>query len=1191
VSRKQTAKKHSSRKQPAKKAAKKGAPTEKKKSPTPAKKKSKLEMEALESRILLSGTWVDAATGAALGGATSGADTFTGTSGIDFADGQGGDDHLIGAGGSDILSGGSGNDLLEGGSGNDVLSGGSGDDILRGGTGINIMDGGSGTDVIDYSDVTVPLKVTIAGTSATITGAGIADVATGFEEVVGSAASDTFTITSPTAGAVYSIDGGGGRNDLLKLTTYSSSQATFLKDSLVVNMGGGNSFTVDYENIDSIQFSDLTLLTGGSQAALEGDTVALTPPTAALGGIRTYTWTQLSGPAVTLSSANTSSPTFTAPEMDSDESLVFKVQMTVGGITTTTLVTVDVGEELSADAGTDQSVNEGASVTLDAAGSDWASSEVFSEVSRLLPSDGAAGDVSGFSVSVDGTLAAVSAHNSDSGASNNGAVYLFEKSGDSWTQAAKLVPTDAEPNRFFGFSVDVSGNNVLVGAIGEDDAGLRSGAAYVFSKVNGSWTQAAKLTAPDGAAGDLFGAKVSISGNVAVVGASQDDDGGTNSGSAHVYEFNGTTWNHMAKLNAADPTADGLFGHQVSVSGNSIIVGSQGHTGLGLSSGAAYIFEKTGGVWAQTAKLAPATAGLAGFFGSSVAISGDTAVVGSATERQFGAAYVYQKTGGAWQQVSRLTASDFNVQDRFGAAVDISGDRIVVGAFLDDQAGSNSGAAYVFKKDAGTWTELTKITSSTAGVADQFGMGVAVSGGTVIVGSPFDDDSGSNSGSATTFSGSQSNMTYSWSQTGGPAVTLSSASAQKPSFTAPEGLSNSTLTFQVTVSDGIHTSVDTVNVLVNADNDAPTARAGADQTVNEGAVVSLSGAASTDPEAQGLTYQWSQTAGPTVALSSSTAVAPTFTAPEGLSNTSVTFQLTVSDGVNTSVDSVTIAINRDNDAPAANAGADQTVDEGTLVSLSASGSSDPEGQGLTYQWVQTSGPTVTLSSGSSASPTFTAPQGLLNTSVTFQLTVSDGVNTSIDSVTIAINSDNDAPAANAGADQTVDEGALVSLSASGSSDPEGQGLTYQWVQTAGPAVVLSSSTSSSPSFVAPNGISNTSVTFQLTVSDGANTSVDTVTVAINCDDDAPAVDAGADQRVAPTTRVTLAATASDPENQGLTYTWTQISGTAVALTNANTATARFSAPAVASPTTLVFQVAVSDGVNTSLDTVSIIISP
>ena len=438
-------------------------------------------------------------------------------------------------------------------------------------------------------------------------------------------------------------------------------------------------------------------------------------------------------------------------------------------------------------------------------------------------------------------------------------------------------------------------------------------------------------------------------------------------------------------------------------------------------------------------------------------------------------------------------------------------------------------------------------------------------------------------------------LNYNWVQTSGPAVRLSSSKDGQPTFTAPEGLTNTTVTFDLVVRDGTISSVsDSVTITINADNDAPTANAGPDQSVEEGDTVTLTGLASTDPEAQSLTYNWVQTSGPAVTLSDATAARPTFAAPEGLTNTTVQFALTVSDGTNTSsVDTVAITINADNDAPSANAGVDQTVTEGAVVTLTGLASTDPEGQSLTYTWVQTSGPAVTLSNANAAQPTFTAPEGLTNTTVEFSLTVSDGTNTSsVDTVAITINADNDAPSANAGPDQTVTEGAVVTLTGLASTDPEGQSLTYSWVQTSGPAVTLSNANAAQPTFTAPEGLTNTTVEFALTVSDGTNiSSVDTVSVKINADNDAPTIDAGADQIANPGAKVQLHATARDPEGQALTYSWRQLSGTKVELSTPKSPDSSFVAPSAAARETIVFAVDVSDGVTTATDKISIEIGP
>ena len=309
------------------------------------------------------------------------------------------------------------------------------------------------------------------------------------------------------------------------------------------------------------------------------------------------------------------------------------------------------------------------------------------------------------------------------------------------------------------------------------------------------------------------------------------------------------------------------------------------------------------------------------------------------------------------------------------------------------------------------------------------------------------------------------------------------------------------MTFQVTVDDGNDSSTDTVDITVNdlGGNNPPIADAGLDQNVVEGTVgVMLDGTGSSDPDSDPITYSWVQTLGTTVTLVNPTTAQPTFTAPAATQT--LTFELTVDDGTDSSTDTVDIIVNTVpvNNPPIANAGIDQTVNEGDAVTLDASGSLDLDSDPITYSWVQTFGTTVTLSDPVAIQPTFTAPAA--TQTLTFELTVDDGTDSSTDTVDIIVNTVpvNNPPIANAGIDQTVNEGDAVTLDASGSLDLDSDPITYSWVQTLGTAVTLSDPTLDRPTFTAlPVGSAGETLTFEVTVTDGTDSSTDTVDIIVN----------------------------------------------------------------------------------------------
>ena len=283
---------------------------------------------------------------------------------------------------------------------------------------------------------------------------------------------------------------------------------------------------------------------------------------------------------------------------------------------------------------------------------------------------------------------------------------------ESLNEVKKLTASDAQAQDKFGSSVAVSGDTAVVGAGAEDAGGTDAGAVYVLERNaggTGNWGEVKKLTASDAEAGDIFGVSVAVSGDTVVVGAVYDDDGGTDAGAAYVFQRNEggvDNWGEVQKVTASDAQADDQFGISVAVSGDTAVVGATFFLRFGGSNvGAAYIFlrnEGGAGRWGEMKKLTVPQAIAGDQFGFSVAVSGDTVIVGYAgVARSFaGAAFVYQPNeGGAgnWGRVKTLTASDAQAGDEFGHSVAATGDTAVVGAWFENARGSEAGAAYVFE--------------------------------------------------------------------------------------------------------------------------------------------------------------------------------------------------------------------------------------------------------------------------------------------------------------------------------------------------------------------------------------------------------------------------------------------------------------------------------------------------------------
>jgi hypothetical protein len=366
---------------------------------------------------------------------------------------------------------------------------------------------------------------------------------------------------------------------------------------------------------------------------------------------------------------------------------------------------------------------------------------------ELTPSDAEGGEFFGTSVAVSGKTIVVGAFYETVGSNGNqGAAYVFAESDGAWTQQAELTASDGALGDYFGRSVAVSGNTIIVGAPDHTvGSNTWEGAAYIFSKDGGTWTQQAELTSSDGKAYDTFGISVAVDGSTAMVGASAHPASGQGlpgPGATYVFVRSGPTWKQRAELAASDGAAADAFGCCVAISSGTAIVGSPNHPfSTSPGPGSAYIFVGSGGTWSQQVELTAPDGAPYDQFGN-VALDGGTAVVGASghtvgSNTGQGAVYVFAQSGTTWSQQAELTASDGMAGDGLGFSVGVSDGTALAGA-NGHTVGSNpyQGAAYVFAQNGGTWTQQAELTASDGAAYDAFGWSAALSGNTAVMGAP-----------------------------------------------------------------------------------------------------------------------------------------------------------------------------------------------------------------------------------------------------------------------------------------------------------------------------------------------------------------------------------------------------------------------------------------------------------------------
>ena len=343
----------------------------------------------------------------------------------------------------------------------------------------------------------------------------------------------------------------------------------------------------------------------------------------------------------------------------------------------------------------------GAAYVFTRSGTSW------SQQAKLTGSDATTNDNFGWSVDISGDTIVVGSKNASSGSTTYvGAVYIYTRSGTSWSQQAKLQPSSVSQMQLFGQSVAISGDTIVIGAEGEtNSSGSQAGSVYVYTRSGTSWSQQANFVGSDTAAGDYFGQSVQMENDTIIASASQI--GGDAAGAVYVFTRSGTSWSQQAKLTASDAATNDYFGYHsgnsIAISGDTVVVGAYGDDDGGSTSGSAYVFTRSGTSWSQQAKLTASDAAAYNEFGNATAIEGDTIVIGSHQSDNggfyvdyTGSAYIYTRSGTSWTQVKKIQSSDIQAGDNFGKSVAIYSNTAVAGAWGEDTGANLAGAAYAF---------------------------------------------------------------------------------------------------------------------------------------------------------------------------------------------------------------------------------------------------------------------------------------------------------------------------------------------------------------------------------------------------------------------------------------------------------------------------------------------------------------
>ncbi len=416
----------------------------------------------------------------------------------------------------------------------------------------------------------------------------------------------------------------------------------------------------------------------------------------------------------------------------------------------------------------------------------FASAQWIEQVPILQASDEMDNLGFGSSVAVDGNVAVVGAHQHPSGGGNRGQAYVFRFNGSTWAEEQILQASDEVDGAYFGNRVAVSGDVIVVGANIHSSGGFQRGQAYVFRYSGATWVEEQILQASDETNSAFFGNAVATDGAVVAVGAWRHPSGGFERGQAYIYRWGGASWTEEQILQASDEADSAYFGLSIGVSGNAAVVGADHHPSGGTNRGQAYIYRFNGATWIEEEVLQASDEVNGARFGNDVAISGAAALIGAYTHPSGGSgrgqAYVFRYDGLNWAEEQVLQASDETNSAWFGYSVALDGNLGVIGAHTHPSGGSQRGQAYVFRNFGPSWTQEQILQASDEVNLARMGRSVGAEElqGVAIVSAPEHPSGGTFRGQSYIFSGPTPTPSPSPTPSSTPTASASPTSSPSP---------------------------------------------------------------------------------------------------------------------------------------------------------------------------------------------------------------------------------------------------------------------------------------------------------------------------------------------------------------------------------------------------------------------------